>query len=208
MRTLLLFLCLCVLACGCKKKSQPTSDDTPSAKSDVPSSDPGKPVVPVIPTRPTRPPGWVEFKHPDGAFTVYLPNSPRPIKVSAGSNLKQPVPVGRMLMSDYATDKAGILYCEVGVAIYSPELVDGVKAAREQRGPVIIGPVRKRASVTWCGHPAFEDTAEDPERPGLVVQRSMWVSNRLYYCTVYGHEAGRPTAEERAAAFDSFTIGN
>jgi hypothetical protein len=197
-RLLIVLLGFCSLAGGCKKKAAGPADSSPGA-ADAPKAN--------APSRPALPHGWVEFHHPDGAFTVFLPSQPRPIKISAGSNLRQPIPAGRALMSDHATDPGGPLYCEVGVAVFSPELVDGVKAARDRK-PVIGGPGARRTTITWCGRPAFEDEAEDPESHLLTVQRSMWIGNRLYYVSLYGMTAGRPTAGERATVFDSFTPSN
>lgn len=194
----LLSLCLCALLGGCAKKARSTSADA-----DSPFGGAGAP-KPVLPVRPALPAGWVELQQPDGAFAVFLPASPRPKGMEAGSSLDQPVPAGRALMSDFAAQATG-LYCEGGVAVFSPELVDGVRTATERRPA--DGPNGKRAPVTWAGHPAVEDTSEVPETRGLTVKRWMWIGNRMYYCTLYGQAPERPTAAERAAVFDSLVVG-
>jgi hypothetical protein len=193
--------------CNKKRKAAPEADPPAGQPSVTISGGEPKPVqLPVVAARPRLPEGWVEFRQPEGVFAAYLPNPAQPIKFGGkGLSLRQPVPQGRVLMADYGTNKADPqLYCEVGVAIYSPELVDGVKAAEERRGPVLPGQT-KRTAVTWCGHPAFEDSGEEPERQTVCVSRRVWIGNRSYYCSLFGRVPGRPTAEERAAAFDSFT---
>jgi hypothetical protein len=202
-------LCLLALLGGCNKKRKASSEaDSPFGIPAVrPSDDNTKPASPLVAAKPQLPEGWVEFRQPEGLFTVYLPSHAKPIKLGGkGLSLRQPVPQGRMLMGDYGTDKADReLYCEVGVSIYSPELVDGVKAAGERRDPVIGSRNKKRTPITWCGHRGFEDSAEYTDDLNVVVQRHVWIGNRHYYCSLYGRTPGRPTAEERAAAFDSFT---
>jgi hypothetical protein len=209
MKYALPLLCLLALLGGCKKKRKATSEpDSPSGLPQVIlGGDDSKPAPPLVAARPPLPEGWVEFREPEGLFTVYLPNPAGRIKLGGkGLSLRQPVPQGRMLIGDYGTNKADPeLYCEVGVAIYSPELVDGVKAAGEKREPVVGSRNKKRTPITWCGHPAFEDSAKYTDKPNVVVQRHVWIGNRHYYCSLYGRVLGRPTAEERAAAFDSFT---
>jgi hypothetical protein len=209
MKYALPLLCLLVLLGGCKKKrGASTEPDSPSGFPQVVlGGDDAKPPVPLVAARPQLPEGWVEFREPEGLFTVYLPSRAQRIKLGGkGLSLRQPVPQGRMLIGDYGTNKADReLYCEVGVSIYSPELVDGVKAGEEKRQPVIGSRNKKRAPITWCGHPAFEDTAEYSDQPNVAVGRHVWIGNRHYYCVLYGRTPGRPTAEERTAAFDSFT---
>jgi hypothetical protein len=208
-RPLLILGLLCVLVCGCKKKSSsssPSSDPPITIPDFTPQKEESKTpqkqeLKPIIAIRPTLPAGWVEFKHPEGAFTVYLPAQPRPLKVGAGTSLKQPLPTGRALLSEYKTEVPG-LFCQMGVMIYSPELVDGVRNAQEQKP---IGLNSTRATVTWAGQPASEIVSEDPENHSVRVERRMWIGNRSYYCNLWGMALGRPTAAERTAIFDSFT---
>lgn len=200
----LLSLCLCALLCGCAKKARSTSADADSPFGiALGGAGPGEPKA-IAPVRPALPAGWVELQQPDGAFAVFLPASPRLKGMGAGSSLNQPVPVGRALMSDFAAQATG-LYCEAGVAVFSPELVDGVRAATERRP--VSGANGKRTPVTWAGRPAFEDTSESVGAGRLEVKRWMWIGNRMYYCTLYGQAPDRPTAAERAAVFDSLVVG-
>lgn len=202
MPRVLLLLCLLAALGGCKK-AKPTATDSPSG---TPGSTPGGTTLGPVAgsgepkvTRPALPAGWVAFTHPEDAFSVYLPAAAQPKKGNQ-FGLSQPVPTGRAFKSDYFAQANG-LYCDCGVMIYSQELVDGVRNANY---PLAAG--GKRAQVTWAGHPAVEDVSE--ESPGrLTVKRRVWVGNRAFYCNVYGQAAGRPTAEERAAVFDSFTVG-
>ena len=198
------FLCLCALLCGCAKKSRSTTaePDSPLGIA-LGGAGSGEPKA-VLPVRPALPAGWVEFKQPDGAFTVFLPASPRPKGMGGGGSLNQPLPAGRALMSDFAAQATG-LYCEVGVAVFSPELVDGVRTATERKP--VSGANGKRAQVTWAGHPAFEDTSGAAGPGQLEVKRWMWIGNRMYYVNLYGQAPDRPTAEERATVFDSFVVG-
>lgn len=192
MKRLAPLLCLLILLAGCNKnrKSAPQADTGPPAA--APADDNTKPVLPLVAAKPMLPEGWVEFRQPEGLFTVYLPSRAQPIKFGGkGLSLRQPVPVGRMLMGDYGTNKADReLYCEVGVAIYSPELVDGVKAGGEKREPVIGSRNKKRTPITWCGHPDYEDTAEYTDDHNVAVARHVWIGNRHYYCSLYGRPAG------------------
>ncbi len=148
--------------------------------------------------RPALPAGWGEFKQPDGAFSVYLPGAPQP--GATVNDLLQPVPAGRALLAQYKCQGPGWL-CDVGVMIYSPELVDGVKSASESR-PLPSG--LTRTAVTWVGHPATEIVSDDSTKK-VEIQRRMWIGNRAYHCNVWGWEPGRPTASELATLFDSFS---
>jgi hypothetical protein len=201
-RTLLVLFCFTVAACGCKKKPPPAGSDTPAGKTDgTPSPLPN---TPILPTRPSLPSGWVEFRQPEGAFSVYLPGHPQPMRVSAGSNLSQPVPQGRALMAEYKLQLTG-MYVQLGASVYSPELTDGVRAAHERRP---LKPGETRTQVTWAGHPAVEKVTEDPESHNVTVERQVWVGNRAYYLQLWGQQPGRPTAEERKTVFDSYTLRN
>ena len=196
----LLSLCLCALLCGCAKKARSTAAEADSPFGVAIGAGAGGP-LPVAPVRPALPAGWIEFKHPQEAYAVFLPARARPVNVTMGSDLSQPIPVGRARRSDHLA-VAPDLDCSMGVMIYSPELVNGL---RNVAFPLASS--EKRAQVTWAGHPAVEDTYEDPENHSLGVRRSMWVGDRIYYCKVSGMKAGRPTAAERAAVFDSFVVG-
>jgi hypothetical protein len=197
----LLFLCLCALLCGCAKKSRSTTSEPDSPLGIVlGGAGSGEPKA-VLPVRPALPAGWVEFTHPQEAYAVFLPARPRAVNVTLGSDLRQPIPVGRALISDHLAVVSD-LDCSLGVMIYSPELVDGLRNV-----PFPLAATEKRVQVTWAGHPAVEDTFENPESQAISVRRSMWVGNRIYYCKVAGMKAGRPTAAERAAVFDSFVPG-
>jgi len=210
MTRLVLLLMCCGLICGCKRKPTPSAsrDFAPGGAAVAPA--PGvAPIVPVpalpaVPVGPLLPRGWVEFRHPDGAFSVYLPTQPRPSTARLNMSLRQPVPVGRMATSSYDTDNKTGFDCSLGVTIFSPELVDGIRAAGEKLIPN-YKPVRR--SVTWAGHPSTEDTVEKTLPDGttkLSIGRNMWIGNRLYYCSLNGLEPGHPTADEAAAVFTSF----
>jgi hypothetical protein len=122
------------------------------------------------------------------------------------TSIRQAVPQGGALSATYRAKAAG-LDCQVEVTIYSPELVAGTKAAQEQHGPLFSSPASKRAAISWCGHPAYEETNGTPQDDRFSIQRHVWIGNRHYICTLFGQQVGRPTAEECAAVFDSFTPG-
>jgi len=105
--------------------------------------------------------------------------------------------------------KPGIPYCEVEVVAFSPELVDGTRAAMETKSHILGANNPTKAAVTWAGHPAVEESGEQEASGGLHrfdVQRWMFVGNRLYVGTIWGMD-GHPTREERAAFFDSLVVG-
>jgi hypothetical protein len=201
----------CGLLTGCNKESTPIASSEPSPGGASGDNAPGAavvvpvPAVPALPVGPVLPKGWVEFHHPDGAFTVHLPTQPKPSKAHLNMSLRQSVPEGQMVISAYDTDNKTGFNCSLNVTIFSPELVDSIRGTGEKHELPGYKPVRK--SVTWAGHPSTEDTIENTFRDGtkqLTIGRNMWIGNRLYYCSLSGLEPGRPTAEEAAAVFDSF----
>src|SRR5262249_23503839 len=96
---LALVACTAIGMPACRKAKTSTDDraDQPAdflglpglAKGEDKSQSGGGPVLPV---RPTLPAGWLEFKPPEGVYSLYVPAQPKRPKMSAPSlDLKQPL---------------------------------------------------------------------------------------------------------------------
>jgi hypothetical protein len=201
---------------GCKKKAVSRVDSTDaSGRTDpVPIFFPKDTDIPRVnpSARPALPAGWRQFRHPEGAYTIYAPGPLFPPKTS-NNRLNQPVPQGAALRSKFVmrlpVSKPGTPYCEVEVVAFSLELVDATRAAMERNSHILGAAHPTKAAVTWAGHPAVEESGEQEtsdRHRRFDVQRWMFVGNRLYGAALWGMD-GHPTAEERAAFFDSFTLG-
>jgi hypothetical protein len=195
-RVLMTVLAVGLTGCGQQAVPAPTAGTG--------GSDPS----PGSPDRPARPAGWVAFRHPSGAYSIYTPGEPVPAEPGESFTLTQPVPAGRAVRSKHQTHSRGP-NCELEVAVFSPELVPDVEAAWRGK-PHPTGAIKPTSTpVTWAGHPAVERTGEFKTPDGnrrTDVQRWMFVGNRLYVATLSGLN-GSLTAAERAAFFDSFTPG-
>ena len=215
MRMMCLVVVIAVsLVGGCKKKAVSRVDpsDVNGRADSVLTANPGD-VLKVIPSaRPALPAGWSEFRHPEGAYTVYVPGPMFPPKTS-NSRLNQPVPRGSALRSKFGmrlpVSSPGIPYCEVEVVAFSPELVDGSRAAMERESHILAPVNPTKTAVTWAGRPAIEEIDEQIGGGGVptkYVHRWMFVGNRLYAAAIWGLN-GHPTPEERSAFFDSLVVG-
>jgi hypothetical protein len=211
--TLLVIVVVVGLAGGCKKKAISRADSTDASdRTDPIPRITDNPKVNPPPRRPALPAGWAEFRHPEGAYTISVPGPLFPPKTS-NNRLNQPVLRGTALRSKFVmrlpVSKPGTPYCEVEVVAFSPELVDSTRAAMERRSHILGVANPTKTPVTWAGHPAVEESGEQEtsdRHRRFDVQRWMFVGNRLYGAALWGMD-GHPTSEERAAFFDSFTLG-
>lgn len=158
--------------------------------------------------RPALPPGWVECRHPDGAWTIYAPGQLRPEAGTEHAVMTKPIPTGLAWRSKFSLTESN-MYCEVVVMAYSPELVEGVRNAHDRSKSFLPIPNPMREPVTWAGRSATQDSGTEETTGGnsrLYVQRWMFIGNRLYSATMHGVD-GRPTPEEQSAFFDSLVPG-
>ncbi len=197
---ILISLCLFALICGCAKKSRPATDAPDSPAGLLGEGGAAKLAAPV---RPALPAGWVEFKHPEGAYTVFLPAQIRPTKENM--SLRQPVQAGQGLNSSYEGHVSGLSFGVV-VTIFPPESADIIRAGQEHQ--FSNDPNVKRISATLAGRLADELTFGNYPQNITAITRRVWVGNRSYAVELVGDEPGRPTVAERATIFDSFVVGN
>jgi hypothetical protein len=211
--------------CGCSRRDKsagPDSSPPPDAntKGDGKSNGPVPSIGFIVPARPALPKGWIEFRHPEGAYTIYTPGRPMPDFDTRPGSLFKPGP-GNVPRSAHFV--GGPITCMMEVNIYPAEEVEIVRAELlriwEQNLNTMPGkkgsPIRR--TITWGGRPADELEIEreypDARKGGTATMRTRWVGRNLcigtmsYSFTLIGNEDGRPTAAERAAFFDSFVPG-
>lgn len=170
-----------------------------------------------VPSRPALPAGWQEFKHPEGAFSVYVPARPaRPRQSAPSLKLKQPLQSMEARESTYEVLSAAKqpFFVSLQVTVFHPDgrsafamLEPDYKVRQTPAGWTVTSD----RVVTWGGLRATEMVVEVPV-PGRPPERTYTVSrwavtaDRLYQF-VLRREDRMPTDAERAAFFDSFTPG-
>lgn len=221
---LVLVACTAIGASACRKAKTATDSG-----SDQPADIFGRPVAPkgeakpsssgggsVLPVRPTLPTGWLEFKHPEGVYSLYVPAQPKRPKMSAPSlNLKKPLqPLeGRESIYEIAATPTQPFTCTMQLIVFHPDSRAGFSAYGQKPATLPAHwTLKADRAVTWGGLPAFELVVEKsfpghtPERV-YSVMRNCLAGDRVYEFLLERTDR-MPDATERAAFFDSFKPGN
>ncbi len=162
-------------------------------------------VVPGIPSKDLPAalglrPGWVEFRHPEGLFTVKAPAKPVQLSPPENGSIFNMSNVAFFNKSGYvATGKE--LSASMDVLLFTEAGLESDRRSDEKLGPTALAVDGTRTAVKWAGR----DAVEDRKPSGMLsVRRRLYVGNRLYQFTITGATTGRPTQEELALFFDSF----
>lgn len=207
---------------ACRKAKPPAGD-----KPDQPI-DPGIVVLPGKggdgtpptggPVRPALPDGWREFKHPEGAYQIYVPAQPiRPKQSAPSLKLKQPLQPneGRESIHEVHAAAKQPFTCTLELQVFHPSVRVAYSAFEPGAAPSPVPAnwtVRSRRTVTWGGLTATELVVEksfpghQPDR-AYMVGRSALTPDRLYQFLLERTDR-MPTDAERAAFFDSFVPGS
>ena len=90
--SLALLALLCLPACKKAAKTGATDGTSNSSGGNPPGNADNTGGGTNPPTRPALPTGWREFKHPDGAFSIFVPGEPKQAPMSSPSlKLHQPL---------------------------------------------------------------------------------------------------------------------
>jgi hypothetical protein len=138
-------------------------NDTDAAGNTNVGGIPGRPGTPAPPPRPALPEGWVEFRHPEGYFEVYVPSRPhgRTSKTHWGS-FDGP----EIRTSEYTTTptRGRTLICAMQVMDMPPDaaahhrqaLQTGVTDPQAMEFIRGFGVEPKITTMTWGGHAGYE----------------------------------------------------
>ena len=232
-----------LLARGGKKDAPPdAAQKVPDAQGNPGGVLPGTPAlpgnaavpVPVGPIRPPLPPGWVDFRHPKGEYSVYLPRKPSPAPVKP--DMREFKPEG--YYTQPTTLERPELICIIESLVYPPQVMEGYRTANLDLSVVErMFPGMKVTSnrITWLGRPtidaAFESDlggmmaglpggatfAKQVGPGGLKMPNGIPTKNTVYYRTLVVNDRvytfaiqniyGPPTEAERRAFFDSVVLG-
>lgn len=115
--------------------------------------------------RPELPAGWVDFKHPKGLYSVYLPSTPI---LAHSSNNRPPQNFnfggGLALEESYAAsslNKESPVMCGIDIVPNPPGGLDGFAAGQANPGANLFPGVKwSNTRMTWAGKPAVEMVVE------------------------------------------------
>lgn len=209
------------------KKSTSTKETADAAKGEPGKADHPKSDLPRIdapnietprPGRPTLPAGWVEFRHPDGVYRVYVPARPNRDPMSFVT-LKLNVPLkpqeARESIHGTALADGNGVAVKMKVLLFHPNeqaIFDRMVHGKMESAYGIT--ITDSHTLTWCGHPTVEADIEVPDptstsqppRRGYETSRIMVAPGRMYTMGIVRMDR-QPNAAERAAFFDSFVPG-
>lgn len=169
-------------------------------------------------SRPALPAAWREFKHPEGAYQIYVPAQPiRPKQSAPSLKLKQPLQPneGRESIHEVHATAKQPFTCTLELQVFHPSMRVAYSAFEPDAPAAAVPPnwtVSSRRTVTWGGLRATETVAEKsfpghtPDRAYSVIRWAL-TPDRLYQFLLERTDR-MPTDAERAAFFDSFIPGN
>lgn len=216
---LALLTLLSLSACKNASKSGKSDDttDTPFGAAPGSKNITGGGTIPQA--RPALPAGWREFKHPDGAYTIFVPAAPIRDPMSPGSlKLKQPLQPFEARVSTHGVNPTAKqpLMCKMEVTVFDNAWQSTLEGSMLQNAPKdnINMKVTSYRDVNWSGCRAKEGVTEqtyakgpkDPPLRYFSVMRFGFAPGRLYMFSI-GRENQLPTNAELSAFFDSFVPG-
>lgn len=193
---------------SCNKGNQPSPTDTKKA-----TEKSARTPADATAQRPKLPKGWQEFKHPEGAFSIYLPGPARRPRQSMPSlDLNRPLqPLeSRDSIHEVMATATQPLICNLTVITF--EASGRAAFDRFDAKPRIMPngwELKADRTVTWGGRPATEMVIEKsfPNHPRVYsVGRYILGPDRLYQFSIERGDR-MPDAIERSAFFDSFVPG-
>lgn len=211
----MLIACVLFGAAACRKVKRPS--DAPPDQPGNAGVDPGRggTSVLIVPAKPALPAGWQEFKHPDGAYSLFVPAKPtRSREAAASLRLDQPLQPQESRESIYQTNATPKqpFTCTLQLLLFHPSIRSAFSQfeAKPRQLPAHWS-VKSDNAVTWGGLPAAELVVEKsfpghtPER-AYSVMRWCLTADRMYHFLLERTDR-MPDDQERSAFFDSFTPG-
>jgi hypothetical protein len=191
----------------------------------------------ATPKRPPLPEGWVDFRHPSGAYSVYLPGKAQLVQKTNG---KPPpnLPIGNGAYGEemYAAESTGpsSIQCGISTIAGPPESLPAhVTASPNHNSNLFPGVKWTVTQFSWYGNQAIEYVTEADlggmvaAMPGgpkmqqaaqqagmntmpkksVTYSRHVLVGNRVYVFSIHNWVQGEPSEADRRAFFDSVVFG-
>ncbi|HUR54369.1 MAG TPA: hypothetical protein VMZ71_09570 [Gemmataceae bacterium] len=116
--------------------------------------------VPIGPIRPPLPDGWIDFRHPQGEYSVYVPRKPRAMP-------RQRDTAPEFNESGYYTPPTTIerpeLICTMAAVTYPPQVMEGYRTGNLDMSVInrmFPGMTATSNRITWQGRVALEMSLE------------------------------------------------
>ncbi|HEV3386376.1 MAG TPA: hypothetical protein VG097_16255 [Gemmata sp.] len=127
----------------------------------------GSDLTPSALKRPALPAGWVDFHHPKGLYSIYLPSSPILTHSSSPRNRPpQNLPFGGIALDESyvaaSLNKDRPLTCGINICPSPPGGLQGFQGGQANSGAANLFPGVKWSNtyMNWAGKPAVEMTVE------------------------------------------------
>lgn len=121
---------------------------------------PALPALPVGPVRPSLPEGWIDFRHPKGEYSVYVPRKPQPLPAKRDRDMPA---IAGFNESGYYTPNTTIerpeLVCGMLSVFYPPEVMQAFRTGNLDLSIVermFPGMKMTTNRITWLGRPAID----------------------------------------------------
>jgi hypothetical protein len=127
----------------------------------------GSDLIPSAPKRPALPAGWVDFHHPKGLYSIYLPSNPILTHSSSPRNRPpQKLPFGGIALDESyvaaSLNKERPLTCGIDISPSPPGGLQGFQGGQANSGAANLFPGVKWSNtyMTWAGKQAVEMVVE------------------------------------------------